>query len=197
MINFRCWVVLILFISSICGHLNASNHHNKAYRNFWHPTFLSKRLAYCTVDGAYCGKAVADRYCQILGYDYSSQNVIAHNVGLTHYLDSRARCKGWSCNGFVMIGCAVGISHIPPKPYHYSEKRFADPRYHGYRVDWCYEANRGCGLRAANSFCSRIGYMQAKHFVMESQVSATRTIGSQQLCFGTLCNAFKEIICYR
>ena len=60
---------------------------NKAFRNFWHPTYHGERLDYCTVDGKECGKAVANRYCQMLGYDYSSQNVIAYNIGLTNYSD--------------------------------------------------------------------------------------------------------------
>lgn len=199
MINFRSLKYLgyVIFLCLFNSQLNASDHHNKAYRNFWHPTFLGERLDYCTFGGNECGKVVADRYCQLLGYDYSSQNVIAYNVGLTNYLDKRATCKGWRCNGFMTIGCATGLSHVPPKPYHYREKRFADPRYNDYRVDWCYDRNHGCGAKAANSFCSRMGFMQAKRFVKETQVSATKAIGSQQLCFGNQCNAFKMIVCYR
>lgn len=197
MINFRSVLILIVCCFSYFGQLNASDKQNKAYRNFWHPTFLGERLDYCTFDGRECGKAVANRYCQTLGYEYSTQNVIAHNVGLTKYLDSRAACTGWRCNGFMTIACATGLSHVPPKPYHYREKRFAVPRYNDYRIDWCYDQNHGCGLKAANSFCNRMGFIQAKRFVKETQVSATKAIGSQQLCFGNECNAFKMIVCYR
>jgi hypothetical protein len=197
MINFRSLMASIFFICIISGQLNASDEQNKAFRNFWHPTFLGERLDYCSVDGRECGKAVANRYCQTLGYDYSSQNVIAYNVGLTNFLASRAQCKGWRCNGFMTIGCATSLSHAPPKPYHYREKQFVYPRYSDYRIDWCYDQNRGCGKKAANSFCSRMGFMQAKRFVKEALVSATKTIGSQELCFGNQCNAFKAIICYR
>ncbi|BCA95073.1 hypothetical protein TUM19329_14340 [Legionella antarctica] len=197
MINFRNLLIFIFFLFTFNGELNASDKYNKAYRNFWHPVFHGQRLDYCTFDGKECGNAVANRYCHMLGYDYSSQNVIAYNVGLTNYLDSRAQCTGWRCNGFMTIGCATGLSHGPPKPYHYREKRFAVPRYNDYRVDWCYDQNHGCGLTAANSFCSRMGFMQAKHFVKETEVSATKSIGSQQLCFGNHCNAFKMIVCYR
>ena len=197
MINFRSILVFIFFLCSFNGQLSAANQHNKAFRNFWHPTYLSERLDYCTLNGKECGKPVADRYCQILGYDFASQNVKAPNVGLTHYLNSRAECKGWRCDGFMTIACAIGLSHVPPKPYHYREKRFAVPRYNDYRVDWCYDQLHGCGLKAANSFCSRMGFMQAKHFVKETQISATKSIGSQELCFGNQCNAFKMIVCYR
>lgn len=197
MSNFRYFMFLVFLFCSFLSHSNANEKHNKAFRNFWHPTYLGERLDYCTVDGKECGKIVADRYCQMLGYDYSSDNEIAYNIGLTHYLSTSSTCKGWRCNGFMTIVCATGLAHIPPKPYHYREKSFADPRFNDYRVDWCYDQKQGCGSRAANSFCSRMGYIQAKHFVKETQVSATKTIGSQELCFGNKCNAFKLIVCYR
>jgi hypothetical protein len=191
---------ILFFLSLLClcaGQLSAHQRHDKAFRSFWHPTYQGARLDYCTVDGKACGKQVASQYCQMLGYDYSNQHVIAHNVGLTNYLLTRARCTGWQCNGFMTIGCAVGVSHSPPKPYHYRQKRFVVPRYNAYRVDWCYSKGKGCGAKAAYSFCNRLGYIQAKRYVMERQVSATQTIGSQELCFGMPCRGFKEIICSR
>jgi hypothetical protein len=197
MINFRRLLVFIFLFCSFTMQTNATGLKNKAFRTIWHPTFLGERLDYCSFDGKECGKSLANRYCQMLGYDYSSQNVIAYNVGLTRYLSSRAQCKGWRCNGFMAISCATGLSHNPPSPYHYRERKYVYPRYNDYRVDWCYDKNKGCGSRAANSFCSRMGYLQAKHYAKETQISATRSIGSQELCFGNQCNAFKSIICYR
>lgn len=190
-------MVFVFLLCSFSSYLNATQVQNRAFRNFWHPTYNGERLDYCTLDGKECGKIVANRYCRMLGYDYASQHVIAHNIGLTHYISSRARCKGWTCNGFMTIGCTTGLAHTPPRPYHYREKKFVDPRFNNYRVDWCYDQKHGCGSRAANSFCSRMGFMQAKHFVKETQVGATKTIGSQKLCFGTQCSAFKIIVCYR
>lgn len=197
MINFRRLLVFIFLLCVFTMQINAAGLKNKAYRTIWHPTYLGERLDYCSFDGKDCGKTLANHYCQMLGYDYSSQNVIAYNVGFTRYLSSRAQCKGWRCNGFMAISCATGLSHNPPKPYHYRERNFVYPRYSDYRVDWCYDKNKGCGSRAANSFCSRMGYLQAKQFVKETQISATRSIGSQELCFGNQCNAFKSILCYR
>lgn len=197
MINFRYLMVCVVLLCSFSVHSTSTDKQSKAFRNFWHPTYNGGRLDYCTVDGKECGKAVANRYCQMLGYDHASQHVIAYNIGLTHYISSHARCKGWRCNGFMTIGCSTNLVHTPPKPYHYRKKRFVDPRFNHYRVDWCYNKNSGCGLRAANSFCSRMGFIQAKHFVKETQVSATQSIGSQELCFGNQCNAFKIIVCYR
>lgn len=188
---------LFLFISCIITSSYASNPHSKFYKNFWHPTYLSERLDYCTLDGNECGKAVANRYCRLLGYEYANHHVIAYNVGLTHYLGTRAQCTGWRCNGFMTINCAKHMSHDPPKSYHYTEKRFEVPRYNDYRVDWCYDLHHGCGFRAAQSFCARMGFMRAKHYIKQTHISATKAIGSQELCFGPDCTAFKVIVCRR
>jgi len=195
--NFRILMVFICLLGSLGLQAKATHVPNKAFRSFWHPMFLGERLDYCTLDGKECGKEVANRYCQMLGYDSASQSNIAYNIGLTNFIASRAQCKGWRCNGFMVINCTVGLSHNPPQPYHYSEKRFAYPRYNDYRIDWCYNQGKGCGTRAANSFCSRMGYMKAKRFTKETDISATKTIGSEELCFGNECNGFKLIICSR
>lgn len=193
MSNFRNFLIFLMLLCAFSAHSKP----NKAFRNIWHPTYLGQRLDYCTIDGKDCGKAVANRYCQMLGYDFASQNVIAHNIGLTNYLATKSHCAGWRCNGFMIITCASKLSHKPPKPYHYREQKFQHPRFNNYRVDWCYERGHGCGRRAANSFCSRMGFLQAKRIVKETGVGATKTIGSQELCFGTRCNSFASIICYR
>lgn len=194
---FRNLVTFICLFCIFCFQTNASHVPNKAFRSFWHPMFLGERLNYCSLDGAECGKKVANRYCRMLGYDSASQNSIAYNVGLTNFIESRAQCTGWRCNGFMVINCVMGLSHKTPEAYSYTQKKFAFPRYNQYRVDWCYNQGKYCGKRAANSFCSRMGYMSAKRFVKEAQVPATKAIGSQELCFGNECNAFKLIICSR
>lgn len=197
MISLQKFLIFIVLSSILVFSACIEAKQNKAFLSIWHPTFQGERLDYCTADGGACGKDVADHYCQMLGYDYSSDSRIAHNVGFTHYLATRLQCKGWRCNGFMNIICVTSLSHNPPMPYHYSEKKFVYPRYNNYRVDWCYDKNKGCGKRAANSFCARLGYLRANYFEKEMQVSATKTIGNQELCFGNQCTAFKTIICYR
>lgn len=197
MSNFRYLLALAFLMCSFLSNSATIERKNKVFRNFWHPSYNAERLDYCTLDGKDCGKVVADQYCRFLGYEYSNQSLIAHNVGLTHYISSRAQCKGWRCNGFVTIGCVKHFSYSPPKPYHYREKRYVAPRYDHFRVDWCYEQQTGCGQQAAHSFCNRMGFMRAQNFIKESHVGATKTIGSQELCFGNQCNAFKMIVCYR
>lgn len=166
------------------------------YRNIWLPNYHGERLNYCTLDGK-CGIAVAHRYCRLLGYAYADQQIIDPNIGLTNYLFCNARCKGWQCNGFKKIRCVAKISHTPPKMYHYRFRRFVYPRYQSYRIDWCYDGFRGCGGRAAFSFCRRMGYLTARRFIMEKAVPATKAIGNKKLCFGILCRGFEYIDCYR
>lgn len=189
-------LIIVVFLCSVSAQGNTVTD-NKAFRSFWHPTYLGERLSYCTLDGAECGNKVANQYCRLLGYDKASQSTIAYNVGLTHFIATRAQCKGWRCNGFTVINCITNLTHKPTQAYHYTEKKFAYPRFKNYRVDWCYEHNKRCGRDAAYSFCNRIGYMNVKQFAKEEHVGATKTIGSQELCFGEECNAFKQIVCTR
>ncbi len=197
MFNPRSLTAIFLSTCSFVSHSNSTEQQNKVFRSFWHPTYQGKRLDYCTLDGKACGKVVANRYCRMLGYDYSSQSVIAYHIDLTQHISSSASCKGWQCNGFMNIICVSQFSHRPPKPYHYREKQFVDPQFNQYRVDWCYDQKGGCGRRAANSFCSHVGFMKAKQFTKETHVGITQTIGSQELCFGKQCDGFKTIVCYR
>lgn len=169
---------------------------NNAFNNYWHPLYHGQRLGYCNLDGTVCGKPVADKYCQILGYKSSSAQVKAPNVGLTHFLDTRAECKGWQCDGFINITCVTPLSHSPAQSYYYREKSFYYPRYANYPVDWCYINSQHCGKKAAQSFCRRIGYMEAKAFFKESAIATSRTLGSEELCFGQ-CQGFKKIVCSR
>jgi hypothetical protein len=174
------------------------------HRSFWQPYYHGERLAYCALDRK-CGLPVATRYCQMMGYARADQQIIANNVGLTNYLATNVpckgplhpQCKGWRCNGFKTIRCAGTIKHKPPKPYHYQLRRYVYPRYNHYRVDWCYDGKTRCGQRVAYSFCRRMGYMQARSYIIQKHVKATQAIGNQKLCFGNECNGFAEINCSR
>ncbi|CDZ78906.1 hypothetical protein BN59_03221 [Legionella massiliensis] len=196
--NFFCRLTLICTLAlGLMPNCYADNRANNFYRNFWMPTYHGIQLSYCTVDGKTCGLAVATRYCQMMGYHRADQHVIEHNVGLTNYIGSTATCQGWRCNGFKTIRCVAELTHKPPKGYHYRYRKFVYPRFDYYRVDWCYDGKRGCGQRAAFSFCRRMGYLQTRRYQIEKGVAATKAIGNQKLCFGKECNAFKSIICYR
>lgn len=193
----RSAMLFLLFICIFIPQAWANEKQNRVYRSFWHPEYHGQRLNYCSLDGKNCGMAIADCYCKKMGYAYANQAILAPNVGLTHYIDSSAICKGWQCNAFMTIACARTLSHNPSQIYHYRERRFVFPRVNHYRLDWCYKKNQECGRRAANAFCMYKGYMQAMRFRKQTEVQATATIANQALCFGKACQAFKYIICYR
>ena len=179
------------------GKVTAADQRQNFYRNFWNPTYHIQRLNFCTVDGKECGLAVANKYCKMMGYERAKESLIDYNVGLTNYLLSSAQCRGWGCNGFTLITCIGNFSNKPTPNYYYRSQRFVFPRFNQYRVDWCYENGRGCGQRAAYSFCRRMGYMHAQGYKKQDHVPATKAIGNQKLCFGEGCHGFYSITCFR
>lgn len=189
------WFVLLFVLGM--SSIQAKKAPQNFYRDFWYPTYLMHRLDYCSVDGKECGHAIATRYCIMMGYKEASGEHIDHNVGITNYLSARFQCKGWGCNGFKWITCGGKFSHMPKRSYFYRSKRYVFPRFDHYRVDWCYENAKGCGKRAAFSFCRRMGYAKAQSYTIQSHVAATQALGNQKLCFGPTCQGFSEITCYR
>ncbi|KTC81342.1 hypothetical protein [Legionella brunensis] len=187
---------LVTIACLLLSNLSMGARSNDFYRNFWMPKYHGERLNYCMLDGK-CGSVVANRYCRLMGYERADQQIIDNNVGLTNYLFCNLRCKGWHCNGFKTIRCVSNMSHNPPKAYHYRLRRFVYPRFNNYRVDWCYDGHRGCGRKAAFSFCRRMGYLDVRRFSIQKHIAATKAIGNQKLCFGVLCNAFESIDCNR
>lgn len=197
MVFLRPLLIFFILLCTLLTQAFAGEKQDRVYRSFWHPNYHGQRLNYCSLEHHSCGKAIADQYCKKLGYDYANQEIPAPNVGLTHFINSSAKCVGWRCDGFMTIDCVKYMSHKPAKSYHYSESMFVYPRMHHYRVDWCYKKNKDCGARAADAFCMHKGFMQAKRFRQQTKIQATATIGSQALCFGKECKAFKYIICSR
>ena len=196
MIIFR-YFFIVLFMSSLFSNVNAGNRENEYYRSFWSPTYLGQRLDYCTDDQKECGLPLATRYCQMMGYKRADYQVVDLNIGLTHYLLSYKSCKGWHCNGFMMIRCMSEMTHELEPSYSYRAKEFVFPRFNQHRVAWCYDDGKGCGKRAASSFCRRMGYMRAQHYKIDHHVSQTRALGNHRLCLGRDCDAFSSITCYR
>lgn len=191
------FVVLVIIIMTLSAKVHAASDKQIYYRNFWSPEFHAQKLSYCDYDGKICGDSIANEYCQKMGYRKSEKSIIANNVGLTRYINKNAECKGWECNGFKLIKCEGKISQKPPKRYSYRYRRFSAPRVGHYRIGWCYQEGAGCGKRAAQSFCRRMGYMKTSGYEKEPNVHATKALGDQKLCFGSKCDGFGEITCYR
>ena len=182
----------------VMGTVSAYAQINSAvYRHdFWLPQYHHQRLSYCLAGNHICGKPVADRYCQDLGYVRAHRATIAHNVGLTSYLDKKACCKGWHCAGFKLIRCEASAEHHPTRNYYYRYKKFVVPRFRHHRIDWCYQNDHQCGKPAAQAFCRHMGYAKATEYMPETQLAATQALGNQKLCFG-FCKGFASIVCYR
>jgi hypothetical protein len=196
MISLRHLIIIFVAAFSLITNASADKKQN-VYRNFWNPIYKGQRLNYCSLDSKECGLAVANKYCQMMDYERAEEALIDYNVGLTNYILRRAQCKGWSCNGFTLITCVKNFSKNPPEVYHYRSQRFVFPRFDHYRIDWCYENGRGCGQRAAYSFCRRMGFMNAQYFKKQEHVAATKDLGNRKLCFGDNCSGFSSITCYR
>lgn len=188
-------IFILSFFALVLGSANAAVS-PEYYRNFWNPAFHGERLNYCSMDGK-CGLPVASIYCKMMGYENADKQLIDNNVGLTNFIANKAQCRGWTCNGFKLIRCIGKINHQPPASYHYRSHRFPFPRYEKYRVAWCYKDDTGCGKKAANSFCRRMGFDEANKFIKQERVSATKALSDQKLCFGNQCSGFSVIDCYR
>lgn len=185
------------FLFLLVGTLHA----DKGYlysRDFWKPMFHGQALNYCALKSDACGRAIATRYCQEMGYTKAQKQIIAYHVGLTHFIDdNHARCKGWQCNGFKTIRCVSTLSHKPPKDYHYRSRHYVLPRFNHYRLDWCKTGEKQCGRPAAQSFCRQMGYSSTQGFAIQKHLGATQAIGNQKLCFGMQCNGFAYVNCFR
>jgi hypothetical protein len=186
-------IILLLSLYSLSGF---SLNNPGVSRNFWYPNYHGKRLDYCSVQGK-CGEFVADQYCKLLGYQKATQVIKDYNVGYTNLIRSRAECQGWQCYGFKLIACIGNINKRPIPDYDYRLHKYTHPRMNHYRIAWCYKEHSGCGHRAASSFCRRMGYRIAKSFKKELNVPATQSLGEQKLCFGSECNGFASVTCYR
>lgn len=191
------YVLTTLFVTVFLKFSYANSGTNHYYRSFWNPTYLGQRLDYCTDNQKKCGLPVAHHYCQMMGYQQADYQVIDLNIKLTHYLSSSKSCKGWDCNGFMLIRCRSDMNLAVKPSYAYRLKEFAFPRFNRQRVAWCYADEKQCGKRAATSFCRRMGYMQARHYKIDQQVSQTRALGNHRLCLGQNCAGFRSITCYR
>ena len=188
----------VFFLIATCSTSAQSGSHSQDYyRSFWNPAYHGQRLDYCTIGERVCGLPVANRYCQLIGYETADQQVIDYTTRSTRYIDSCKRCKGWHCKGFLLVRCRGELTHKPVSAYYYREQAFVFPRFNHSRVDWCYEDGKGCGQRAAYSFCRRMGYMRAQKYKMDAHVSQTRALGNHKWCLGDACNAFSSITCYR
>jgi hypothetical protein len=76
------------------------------------------------------------------------------------------------------------------------EGQFNRPMYKNLaRLDNCQHFGKFCGQPAADDFCRIMGYERATRFDTE-HASPTRVINFGQECTGSVCVAFKSIVCF-
>jgi hypothetical protein len=200
--NKRLVFLMVINLSLIAWISQAKAAKDTYYRNFWYPTYHIQPLSYCTQDDHHCGLPIANHYCKILGYDKAAQFIKANNVGISNYIElkytgTQERCIGWKCHGFKLIRCEKLLKHPLVADYYYRMRLFSLPRANHYRVSWCYEGSKYCGLRAANSFCRRMGFAKSTSYSKDDKIFATKTLGDEALCFGHHCPGFQSITCFR
>lgn len=74
------------------------------------------------------------------------------------------------------------------------------PRIGDYRLDWCREWAQNCGKPAADEFCRRRGFVEAKSFKKApgvGQDDPTRVIGAEHACREQSCDGFASITCHK
>ncbi len=76
---------------------------------------------------------------------------------------------------------------------------FSEPKWNGYRLDWCYTAGAQCGVRAATEWCKRQGFAGATDFQDDPDVGKknirTIVLSNGGICTSTVCDSFKSITC--
>jgi len=72
------------------------------------PMFNGYRLDYCAVWGTQCGEPAATAFCQLNGWAYASDFVIANDIGgsqWTRVITTGAICDQGYCDGFQTVTC--------------------------------------------------------------------------------------------
>jgi hypothetical protein len=79
------------------------------------------------------------------------------------------------------------------------EHPYREPKWFGYRLDWCRKWGADCGKPAADNFCKRNLYTGARDFEADPNIGAsdpTMVSSNNQVCNENHCTGFKYIICY-
>jgi hypothetical protein len=76
------------------------------------------------------------------------------------------------------------------------QKKFIRPMIDGVRLDWCKSFAEECGKPAADAFCMKMGYEEAKSYGGPDMApNRTRCVGSREICNGSYCGGFHWIEC--
>jgi hypothetical protein len=175
---------IALFLSVCLPHLS------EAMPPYLNPTYRGHSLDWCKTFEHGCGQDAADAFCESKGHDKALRFFKKNNVQVrTMCIGDNAVCdpRHHSCDSFKSITCK-------PKP----PKKFINPIYRGYRLDWCKTFERSCGQAAADAFCQSAGYSRSSRFIKDNGVNVqTMCIGNNAVCNPQHhgCDSFKAIWC--
>jgi hypothetical protein len=154
------------------------------------PRIQDQRLDWCMQWGTNCGKPVADAFCNRRRFT-NARVYRAEVVGRsepTRLFGTNQVCNGSFCTAFAYITCENPIA---------SDRIFANPAWQGKRLDVCLQWAANCGKPAADAFCRAKRFSESLASFPDAQpgYTPTRVISSGQVCTGSGCTGFQEIIC--
>jgi predicted SPOUT superfamily RNA methylase MTH1 len=174
-------IATLIFLST--SHLSeAANYSNPQYRGY--------SLDWCLTFENSCGKPAADAFCKAKGHLDALNFSKKDNPGVaTMTIGNNAICdpQHHRCDSFNFINCRENMP-----------KRFDQPKYRGYRLDWCLMFENNCGKPAADAFCKANGFTMAKSFEIDQNVQGrTMIISNNAICDPAhhSCDSFKFISC--
>jgi hypothetical protein len=156
-------------------------------RTYNKPRYRDQRLDWCLTWGTNCGKAAADDFC--MRRRFTGARVFRAEVAgePTRLIGSGQVCSN-HCMAFAYITCSDPIP---------GSRIFANPVWRDLRLDVCREWATNCGKPAADAFCRAKGFSESMHAAADAEpgYTSTRVIGTDQVCNGSGCTGFQQIIC--
>ncbi|MBN9221111.1 MAG: hypothetical protein J0I79_24455 [Mesorhizobium sp.] len=63
------------------------------------------------------------------------------------------------------------------------------------RLDWCWNHQQMCGMRAADLYCKSRGFQKVAAFTKDPAIGATVSMGDKKVCNAGICDGFATITC--
>ena len=205
------WVTMA--VVALCFSFRHAEAETKTFDN---PAFRGDRLDWCVNWGEGCGGPAATAWCKTEGFDEAVNIKQAPDIGAstpTRLIATGEVCDQSYCDGFTSITCATVAAPVapPPAPVEETEapatpeppraeetanETFKNPMLNGVRLNWCFDADSGCGKQAAEAWCAQQEFSTAKDFKYASAVKPTIQIGSGKTT-KKAAKAFSRVTCVR
>ena len=156
---------------------------------FPNPGFKGHLLDWCLTWGSNCGKAPADAWCKLNGFDEAQSFSEWVNPGIaTRLIGTNQVCDEPECDAYTQIVCLGPGAGA-------DQETFNKPKFKSLRLDWCRVWGNDCGQGAANAYCQWKGFDKATAFEEAVNVGLTRILSTGQVCSDPECDSFNYITC--